>query len=257
MTVDLIDSGGFTRSLSHETPRAAAAALLGAKEAWAEAWEPQEHPREPETGRFADVGLATVHPMAALRDGITTVRQHAPRLFGRAAGGFWLVGSRAAGRDDPGADVDLLSDLPEDDAARDILQALLPPGVHLLTGKPRPGRPAVAILRTLEAFDPGQLRDPKTGQWIDVGGAVGSIASGIGDVAGDIFGGIGDIFGFATGGESVVTKPTLFMAGESGAERVRVSPMAGASRSSGGITNVFHGPTIMDPYTMRLWLRGQ
>lgn len=92
----------------------------------------------------------------------------------------------------------------------------------------------------------------------DVWGGVGDVVGGIGDVVGDIFGGIGDVFGFATGGERLVSKPTLFLAGESGAERVRVSPMAGGgARAQGGINNYFNGPTIMDEYSMRLWLRGQ
>lgn len=91
----------------------------------------------------------------------------------------------------------------------------------------------------------------------DVVGGVGDVVSGVGDVVGDIFGGIGDVFGFATGGESVVTRPTLFRAGETGAERVRVSPLTGGADMGGGITNVFQGPVIMDEYSMRMWTRRQ
>lgn len=67
------------------------------------------------------------------------------------------------------------------------------------------------------------------------GGILGSIVSG---VASFIPGGgfLSGLFGFATGGEQLVTKPTLFMAGERGPERLRVSPMAGGmgSRLQGG-----------------------
>lgn len=75
------------------------------------------------------------------------------------------------------------------------------------------------------------------------GGGGGILSSLIGGVASFIPGGgfLSSLFGFATGGEQLVTKPTLFMAGERGPERLRVSPMAGGlgSRlqgSGGGVT---------------------
>ena len=98
------------------------------------------------------------------------------------------------------------------------------------------------------------------------GGFLGGLFGGA--TGGGLFSGLGELFtgDFATvllalqhGGEHVVTSPTMFMAGELGPERVAVSPLAGGGvrGSGGGITNIFNGPTIMDAYTMTLWLRGQ
>lgn len=55
---------------------------------------------------------------------------------------------------------------------------------------------------------------------------------------------------YATGTDMIVTRPTTFVAGESGAERVEVSPLAG-SRGRGAATIVFNGPAMFDEYTFR------
>lgn len=79
-----------------------------------------------------------------------------------------------------------------------------------------------------------------------LGGALGGLLGG--SSGGGIFGGlfkgalsfipgggfISSILGFATGGEMTVTQPTLFTAGERGAERIRVSPLAGGLAAGGG-----------------------
>ncbi len=64
---------------------------------------------------------------------------------------------------------------------------------------------------------------------------------------------------FATGGEMLVTRPTLIRTGEVGPERVSVSPLTGAVHGQGGgnITNNFNGPFISDAYGMKLFLKGQ
>jgi hypothetical protein len=59
----------------------------------------------------------------------------------------------------------------------------------------------------------------------------------------------GGIFGFAKGVDTVVNKPTMFMAGEGGPERVTVQPMAGSNNGGGGgggsPTNVNIGDIIV------------
>lgn len=59
--------------------------------------------------------------------------------------------------------------------------------------------------------------------------------------------------GMASGGESIVSKPTLFLAGETGSERVSVSPMGAAHRGSGrgGVTIQVNGISLMDNYSAR------
>lgn len=59
--------------------------------------------------------------------------------------------------------------------------------------------------------------------------------------------------GYATGTDMIVTRPTVFTAGEVGAERVRVEPLSGASRARGGIT--INGPAMFDEYTFRRFRR--
>ena len=57
----------------------------------------------------------------------------------------------------------------------------------------------------------------------------------------------------------VVSKPTMFLAGESGTERVNVSPLAGGGLAGSGkqIVNVFNGPNVMDAFSMRRFIREQ
>lgn len=79
----------------------------------------------------------------------------------------------------------------------------------------------------------------------------------IGGAVGGAIGGLVDSF-FPTGTDMVVTKPTAFVAGDMGPERVVVSPMSGAARnnmggSGGGIVN--HGIMVVDEYTMRKFKR--
>lgn len=85
--------------------------------------------------------------------------------------------------------------------------------------------------------------------------ALPAISRFLGDIFGDLFGG-GDslftaLFGgvgalFQTGGERIVTRPTLIGVGEVGPERVQVTPLANGRRGTGGMTLVFQGPTILD-----------
>lgn len=98
--------------------------------------------------------------------------------------------------------------------------------------------------------------DEGGGMWSTIGAGIGSFFGPVGTVAGGF---LGDLFGgfFATGGEQIVTRPTLFMAGEAGSERVNVTPMAGGRGGAGGVTMNFNGPFITDPYSMKLFLRGQ
>jgi len=59
---------------------------------------------------------------------------------------------------------------------------------------------------------------------------------------------------YATGTDMVVTRPTVFTAGEVGAERVQVTPLSGGSRAGhGGIT--INGPAMFDEYTFRRFRR--
>jgi hypothetical protein len=61
----------------------------------------------------------------------------------------------------------------------------------------------------------------------------------------------------ASGLDTLVTRPTLFLAGEAGSERVTVSPLSGAARNgigrAGGIT--INGPAMFDEYTFRRFKR--
>ena len=59
---------------------------------------------------------------------------------------------------------------------------------------------------------------------------------------------------FAHGGNTTVTRPTLFMAGERGAESVSVSPLSGG-RSGSGINISFSGPVVFDDISMAQWAR--
>ena len=64
--------------------------------------------------------------------------------------------------------------------------------------------------------------------------------------------------GMASGTDTLVSRPTLFMAGEAGTERVTVSPISGAARNGGlaghvGIT--INGPAMFDEYTFRRFKR--
>lgn len=97
------------------------------------------------------------------------------------------------------------------------------------------------------------------------GGGFGAMAGGI---LGNVFGGgpIGGMIGgalggmldglFASGTDMMVSEPTLFVAGEAGSERVTVSPVGAAHRSSGGgATLIVNGPFIGDYYTTRKFIR--
>jgi hypothetical protein len=118
----------------------------------------------------------------------------------------------------------------------------------------------------------GSLLDVVT-HWLS--DALGGLSGGGGGFGG-LFSAIGGLFGSSAGasgagsaveagavlaqhgGEHVVTRPTLFMAGEGGvAEHVRVTPltMGGGGRGGGGVVVNFHGPTVMDEYSAKLWTR--
>ena len=81
-----------------------------------------------------------------------------------------------------------------------------------------------------------------------VGDVVGDVVSGVGDFVEDLFGGF-----FATGTDMVVSKPTLIMTGEAGAERVTVSPLAGAAHDRGGsgVSITINGLSLMDNFSAR------
>lgn len=81
---------------------------------------------------------------------------------------------------------------------------------------------------------------------------VGDIFGGIGGAIGDVF----DSFGFATGTDMMVSKPTVFVAGEKGVEQVTVSPVGAAHRrGDGGLTINVNGPMIGDYYNTQKFLR--
>ncbi len=62
--------------------------------------------------------------------------------------------------------------------------------------------------------------------------------------------------GYATGTDMVVTRPTTFMAGESSAERVTVTPLAGSTQGArGGNVINFNGPAMFDEFTFRQFRR--
>jgi hypothetical protein len=77
------------------------------------------------------------------------------------------------------------------------------------------------------------------------------------DMGSDLLGDVGDFFGFAGGTkDSIYSTPTLIKVGETGSERVTVSPMAGAAHGeSGGASFVNQGFMVMDEYTWRMLKR--
>jgi hypothetical protein len=72
------------------------------------------------------------------------------------------------------------------------------------------------------------------------GAVIGSVIPGIGTGIGAIIGAIvGGVAGYAEGGSFIVDKPTLFMAGEAGRERVDVTPKSKMGSSGlGGNTHI-------------------
>lgn len=92
------------------------------------------------------------------------------------------------------------------------------------------------------------------GGWAMAGAAIGmafGLPPQLGGALGSIVGGF-----FATGGDAIVTSPTLIAVGETGPERLSVRPIAGAgfgSERGGGVH--FHGPVVADRYSMRMFLR--
>jgi len=78
----------------------------------------------------------------------------------------------------------------------------------------------------------------------EVGAAVSKPISNIGS-------GIADIFGWAEGGSFTVDKPSMFMAGEKGAEHVLITPQNANRTAAGGSVNLnVHGPVVMDDISM-------
>ena len=72
--------------------------------------------------------------------------------------------------------------------------------------------------------------------------------------------GIFSIFGIALafqhGGSAIFTRPTPIMVGESGAERVSVTPLAGApAATSGGVTVINQGLHLWDEITYAKFVR--
>lgn len=59
---------------------------------------------------------------------------------------------------------------------------------------------------------------------------------------------------FARGGELIVNRPTLLLAGENGAERVNISGVDGA-QTRGGVNVNFNGPVVLDQITMSRLVR--
>lgn len=107
-----------------------------------------------------------------------------------------------------------------------------------------------------------EIRDVILSSIPGVGGILGGGGTGgIGhNVIGGIIGGgvIGGIIGglFQHGGEQIVTRPTLFAAGEMGAERVSVTPLSfGEGSIQRGPNMIFNGPVMLDNYTWKLWQR--
>ena len=90
-------------------------------------------------------------------------------------------------------------------------------------------------------------------------GGVGAFAGwALGGPLGGLLGGsLGGLFGglFQTGGESVVSRPTLFMAGEVGPEQVSVRPLTGPMSTRSGASFNFYGPVIADEYSWRRFRR--
>ena len=81
----------------------------------------------------------------------------------------------------------------------------------------------------------------------------GNPSSGVRELFAQLVGPYLDGHMFASGTDMIVTRPTVFAAGEVGAERVQVTPLAGTVRSSGGIT--INGPAMFDEYTFRRFRR--
>lgn len=62
---------------------------------------------------------------------------------------------------------------------------------------------------------------------------------------------------FGYGDEFMVSRPTMFIAGDSGTEHVSISPAAGAARNGGGggPTVIFQGPVLFDAYAWQKFKR--
>ncbi len=61
--------------------------------------------------------------------------------------------------------------------------------------------------------------------------------------------------GYATGTDMIVTRPTVFTAGEMGTERVTVVPLGGSNKRGDGVSITINGPAMFDEYTFRLFQR--
>lgn len=130
---------------------------------------------------------------------------------------------------------------------------------------------AAAVLVTLAAIAAtiGGLErfGPALEDWIrdDPLGGFGEMIVGAGEDLGGFLGNaaeeVGDFLGiknpFAAGTDAVFNRPTMFIAGENGPERVQVTPTNQfGSRSGGGIAYNFYGPVVMDQITMDKFQRG-
>lgn len=91
------------------------------------------------------------------------------------------------------------------------------------------------------------------------GGGFGTALGGIGSIVGSIIPGVGTFLGgaigsvlggfFQTGGDRVITRPTLIGVGETGPEMLSVRPLNGRRAGAGSNINFF-GPTILDDLTL-------
>lgn len=104
---------------------------------------------------------------------------------------------------------------------------------------------------------------PRIEDWLKddpLGGLGSTIVGGVEQLGGAIKDDIlDDVFGikFASGTDSVFSKPTMFLAGENGPERVQVTPTNQFQRGgSGGHTYNFYGPVMMDQIAMDKFQRG-
>lgn len=102
-----------------------------------------------------------------------------------------------------------------------------------------------------------QFKNPSKSDGI--GAAINPVAWISGNAVKDAGKKIGNIFGWATGTDMIADKPTLFVAGERGSERVSVKPLgatgAGGNQIGGNIQ--INGPVFFDEITLGRFMKGQ
>lgn len=102
-----------------------------------------------------------------------------------------------------------------------------------------------------------QFKNPSKSDGI--GAAINPVAWISGNAVKDAGKKIGNIFGWATGTDMIADKPTLFVAGERGSERVSVKPLGatGAGGNQGGGNIQINGPVFFDEITLGRFMKGQ